>query len=235
MADPESNDSSTALSSRRQTPCACPGSILAATFGAYNFSSRTGEGPASPGSAPNAAATSGAVSGSSSRADVADALEALEPLLRFLNLETTPGSLEELAAALGGYHVTTLIASLSDPTDSRLGYDFDMATEAIQRAIESEGYTLDRFRFPWLDSGSSARPGSSSAASRRRSRTRRSSRRMHPVRPLDRRAARRGPDCPARRTHERQPGTILFRIDRDAPRAGSNSRSPGALAAPSGR
>src|SRR5271165_3389476 len=159
MADPESNDLSAALSSRGQTPALALVLILAATVGAYNLSSRPGGAPSLPIRLPKAAEVSGSLSGPPPRADVADALEALEPLLRFLNLETTPASLEELASALDGYRVTTLIASLSDPTDSRLGYDFDMATEAIQRAIESEGYTLDRFRFPWLDSGSPPRPG----------------------------------------------------------------------------
>src|SRR5271165_3115267 len=161
MADPQSNDSSTALASRGQTPALALVLILAATVGAYNLSSRPGGGPSSPDGAPKPADASGALSGPPPHADVGDALEALEPLLRFLNLERTPASLEELAAALGGYRVTTLIASLSDPTDSRLGYDFDMATEAIQRAIESEGYTLDRFRFPWLDSGSPPAAGAS--------------------------------------------------------------------------
>ena len=89
---------------------------------------------------------------------MADALETLEPLLRFLDLERPPGSLEDLTAALQGYRVTTVIASLSDPRESRLGYDFDMATEAIQRAIESEGYTLDRFRLPWIEAGSNSAP-----------------------------------------------------------------------------
>ncbi|MGA8348012.1 MAG: hypothetical protein WB773_09320, partial [Isosphaeraceae bacterium] len=137
MADPQSNDSSTALASRGQTPALALVLILAATVGAYNLSSRPGGGPSSPDGAPKPAEASGALSGPPPHANVGDALEALEPLLRFLNLERTPASLEELAAALGGYRVTTLIASLSDPTDSRLGYDFDMATEAIQRAIES--------------------------------------------------------------------------------------------------
>src|SRR5208337_2371685 len=86
-----------------------------ATVGAYNLSSRPGGAPSSPVGPPKAAEAAGALSGPPPRADVADVLEALEPLLRFLNLETTPASLEELAAALGGYRVTTLIASLSDP------------------------------------------------------------------------------------------------------------------------
>src|SRR5271166_3510220 len=222
MADPQSNDSSTALASRGQTPALALVLILAATVGAYNLSSRPGGGPSSPDGAPKAAEASGALSGPPPHADVGDALEALEPLLRFLNLKTTPASLEELAAALGGYRVTTLIVSLPDPTDSRLGYDFDMATEAIQRAIESEGYTLDRFRLPWLDSGSPARPGNTS---------------QPPVTtPGPGSASGSAPNAPRTvaagtappaalqsalrgTSHERQPGTILFSIDRAAPRS----------------
>src|SRR5271165_2127066 len=196
MADPQSNDSSTALASRGQTPALALVLILAATVGAYNLSSRPGGGPSSPDGAPKPADASGALSGPPPHADVGDALEALEPLLRFLNLGRTPASLEELAAALGGYRVTTLIASLSDPTDSRLGYDFDMATEAIQRAIESEGYTLDRFRFPWIDSGARP-PRQHCATGSRQSRTRFRAERTPPGR-RGQRATCRPSDCPAR-------------------------------------
>ena len=137
----------------------------------------------------------------------------------------TPVSLEELAGALDGYRITTLIASISDPKDSRLGYDFDMATEAIQRAIESEGYTLDRFRFPWLDSGpatgpSPPRPGAPAAA---------------PPQPGPPAGSNPPPAAPPGgslrgQRHERQPGTILFRIDRPAPQP--QSGQPGPPAAP---
>ena len=239
-ADPQSNDLSTALSSRGQTPALALVLILAATVGAYNLSSRPGGAPSSADGAPKPAEASGALSGPPPHANVADALEALEPLLRFLNLERTPASLEELAAALGGYRVTTLIASLPDPTDSRLGYDFDMATEAIQRAIESEGYTLDRFRFPWLDSGSPARPGNTSQPA------------LASPGPGSGSAAGSAPNAPRTvaagtappaalqtalrgTSHERQPGTILFRIDRSPPRSDQPAASSGALAASPGR
>jgi len=49
MADPQSNDSSTALASRGQTPALALVLILAATVGAYNLSSRPPEAPSSPG------------------------------------------------------------------------------------------------------------------------------------------------------------------------------------------
>ena len=165
--------------------------ILATTLGVLNLSSRPGSNPPASEAAAKAGtatAAAAAASGPLPRAGTADALDALEPLQRFLNLSTPPSSLEQLASSLAGYRLTTLIVAISDPKDSRLGYDFDMATEAIQRAIESEGYSLDRFRFPWVDSGSS--PGSAPKGS-----------------PHDSR-------------HERQPGTILFRIDRQGPKPG---------------
>ncbi len=214
MPDPESSDSSTPVSSRGQTPTLALILLLAATVGAYNLSPRPGEGPASSGNTPKAPEVTGSVSGPPPRADVADALEALEPLLRFLNRNATPGSLEEVAAGLRGYRLTTLIASLSDPTDSRLGYDFDMATEAIQRAIESEGYTLDRFRLPWLipPSASSSQPAPASTGAGSAPNAAGPAATGSPPAALQ--AALRGSP------HERQPGTILFRIDRTAPRAG---------------
>ena len=153
MAEPDSKDLTTALTSRGQAPVIALVLILATTVGMLNLSPRQGGGSAATDANPRPPEAAAGLPGPAPKAGAADALEALEPLLRFLNLDTTPGSLEELAGALDGYRITTLIASISDPKDSRLGYDFDMATEAIQRAIESEGYTLDRFRFPWLDSG----------------------------------------------------------------------------------
>ena len=103
---------------------------------------------------PPAAGTADATTaGPPSRAITNDALESLEPLLRFLNLDRSPTSLDDLAKAVDGYRIICVIASVSAPRESRLGYDCDMAIEAVQRSIESEGYTLDRFRFPWLDPG----------------------------------------------------------------------------------
>ena len=174
MAEPESKDLTTALASRGQAPVVALVLILATTVGMLNLSPRPGGGSSSAEAAPKGAEPAGFLAGPPPRAETADVLETLEPLLRFLNLGATPGSLDELAGALGGYRITTLIASISDPKDSRLGYDFDMATEAIQRAIESEGYTLDRFRFPWLDPGSPTGTGPSPAGGRTRGRPRRS-------------------------------------------------------------
>jgi len=156
---------------------------------------------------------SSASSGPPTKADYGDALEALEPLLRFLNLTTQPASLPEFAEGLKGYRITTMIATLADPTESRLGYDFDMSLEAIQRAIESEGYTLDRFRLPWVDDSPSsisapvpvatqAKPPVAGAPKSKPAPTKPASPPANDV------AKSRG------MRYERQPGTILYRIDR---------------------
>ena len=192
MADSDPKDLTTILTSRGQAPVIAMVLILATTLGVLNLSPRPGaDSPAQGAAAKAGTATAMAVSGPPPKASTADALEALEPLERFLNLRTPPTSLEQLADNLDGYRLTTLIVAISDPRDSRLGYDFDMATEAIQRAVESEGYSLDRFRFPWLDSGSSG-PSTGSAPK----------------------------GAPSDSRHERQPGTILFRIDRQGPKPG---------------
>ena len=215
MAEPASNDLTTTLTSRGQAPMIALVLILATTFGLFNLSSRPGGGTSATDASVRPAESTTAPSGVALKPGAADAIEALEPLERFLNLSTSPSTLEEFAAKLEGYRVTTVIASISDPRDSRLGYDFDMATEAIQRAIESEGYTLDRFRFPWLDSGSppAAGPPAPTPAVGTGPATN-----VSPSPPTATVPTSASPPAALRGLrHERQPGTILFRIDRPAP------------------
>lgn len=217
MAEPDAKDLTTALTSRGQGPMIALVLILVTTMGMLNLSPRQGGGPAAADTGPPATAIAAGLPGAAPKAGAVDAIEALEPLLRFLNLDTTPSSLEELVGLLDGYRVTTLIASLSDPRDSRLGYDFDMATEAIQRAIESEGYTLDRFRFPWLDPGptAGASPTQLPVAA------------PGPPQPVAHPPPSTLPGSPLRgQRHERQPGTILFRIDRQAPQPQPGQPAP---------
>jgi len=42
-----------------------------------------------------------------------------------------------------------LIVTLPDPVESHFPYVFDQTLEAVQRALESEGYVIDRFWLPW--------------------------------------------------------------------------------------
>src|SRR5262249_44632261 len=45
--------------------------------------------------------------------------------------------------------VDFLIATVPDPVDSRVGWEFDGQLSAIQRAIENDGYVPDRHWLPW--------------------------------------------------------------------------------------
>ncbi|HKQ78341.1 MAG TPA: hypothetical protein VJ810_31870 [Blastocatellia bacterium] len=51
---------------------------------------------------------------------------------------------------ISGYDkIDYLIATVPDPKDTRLDYEFDIVLMAIQRAIGSAGYTFDRHWLPW--------------------------------------------------------------------------------------
>jgi hypothetical protein len=215
MPEAERNDLTATLASRGQAPVIALVLILATTLGVLNVSSRPGGGTPAADSAPKSSEPTVGLTGPLPRAGLDDALEALEPLQRFLNIKAAPASLEDLAGKLEGYRITTLIASISDPKDSRLGYDFDMAIEAIQRAVESEGYTLDRFRLPWLDPGSSLGPGTAPGLL---TASPKSAAVGQPPSPAP--AATMLASPTSGQQHERQPGTILFRIDRSPPREG---------------
>jgi hypothetical protein len=44
-----------------------------------------------------------------------------------------------------------LIATVPDPRNSVVSYEFDTVLGAIERAAEHQGYVADRYYFPWLD------------------------------------------------------------------------------------
>ncbi|WP_165226844.1 hypothetical protein [Aquisphaera insulae] len=229
MAEPDSKKLTDALKGGGQAPMVTLVLLLATTVSVFNLSSGKPGGSSSGSAAQTAEAPPAASSTAAPAAPVADAdaLESLEPLIKFLNPESTPASMEALVKELDGYQVTTLIATLSDPRDSRLGYDFDMATEAIQRAIESEGYSMDRFRYPWLDTGTPApaatvttaaptpapapAPASTPATGSKPAATPAPATAAPVAIILPPAAPAKGPK------YERQPGVILFRIDRPAP------------------
>jgi hypothetical protein len=80
------------------------------------------------------------------------------PLLAFFYAAQVSATTEhsevsaKLKYALDKYIHSFLIATLPDPVDSRFGYMFDMRVDAIQRAVESRGFVMDRFWFPWEES-----------------------------------------------------------------------------------
>jgi hypothetical protein len=64
------------------------------------------------------------------------------------NLKDAPLKATQLAAS-NRYSLETLIATLPDPVYSRVGWRYDLFLDAIQRALEANGYVSDRFSMPW--------------------------------------------------------------------------------------
>jgi hypothetical protein len=58
---------------------------------------------------------------------------------------------------LPGYQLDILIAIVPDPVESNSGYHFDDVVDAIQRAMETQGYVQDQVWFPWPTSAAPAR------------------------------------------------------------------------------
>jgi hypothetical protein len=56
--------------------------------------------------------------------------------------------------------IQLLIATVPDPVESGFGYLFDQVIEAVQRALETQGYVIDRAWLPW------PRPGAKTPAER---------------------------------------------------------------------
>lgn len=97
------------------------------------------------------------------------ATEILKEFLFGQDMEVPPG--EDLKAALGKiiqdqhdprskYYVDSIIAMVPDPIESGLSLKLDNEIDAIQRAAESEGYVLDRYRLPWPTPSERATGGS---------------------------------------------------------------------------
>ncbi len=104
-----------------------------------------------------------------------------------------------------GWESRFLIACLPNPDESSSRDRFDSLVDAIQRAVETQGYVLDRFYYPWA-----GRPGSDPGDARRRDGS------AKPARADDH-----GPGAAPGRRHT--PGMLLFRspprwVDRTAMR-----------------
>jgi hypothetical protein len=93
------------------------------------------------------------------------------------------------------YSVDSIIATLPDPIETGLSVKLDDEIDAIQRAAESEGYVLDRFKLPWPTPSERAAKGDAAEIDQ--------SEDIEP--PPDETP---GPGKPARRT---EPGILLFR------------------------
>lgn len=75
---------------------------------------------------------------------------------RFLGKETPTPEAALAQAHARGYNISVLIATLPDPTDSRLDWGFDFDLDAIRRAHERTGLVVDRFWLPWVQRGGSS-------------------------------------------------------------------------------
>jgi hypothetical protein len=83
-----------------------------------------------------------------------------------------------------GWEMHCLIALIPDPRESNVGYRFDSLVDALQRAVETQDYVLDRHSFPWTQATPPAEPGPPAASEAKSS---------------------------ALPIYERQPGVLLFR------------------------
>ena len=104
--------------------------------------------------------------------------------------EKPPGNLGDLLAHdAERVEPEFLTVTVPDPIDSRFGYRFDAVLDAVQMAVESQGWNLDRFWLPWRPSGLLLKDRTD----------------LKPVRTPDGR----------RFLHECYPGVLLFRQPRD--------------------
>jgi hypothetical protein len=83
-----------------------------------------------------------------------DALARLRPLVELASdgRSVKPEDHQTLLAQLdtAGYQSRqSLIAIVPNPDRTTNGYLFDLSVDALQRALESWGYILERYRFPW--------------------------------------------------------------------------------------
>jgi hypothetical protein len=142
------------------------------------------------------------------------------PLIEFFHtdpdkgLESWPGF-----PATPGWQIEFLIATVPDPADSRSGYQFDPLIDAIQRAVETRGYVLNSYYFPWpVVTGPKGAAPASEPPGRR---VTLGAKDWLPL--LGIQAEKTDP----RRPQERQPGVLLFRYVPPQKRKGEPDRLPG--------
>jgi hypothetical protein len=83
-----------------------------------------------------------------------------------------------------GWKMHCLIALIPDPRESNVGYRFDSLVDALQRAVETQDYVLDRHFFPWTQATTPVEHGPPATSEAKSS---------------------------ALPIYERQPGVLLFR------------------------
>lgn len=117
--------------------------------------------------------------------------DSLRPLRHFVEFDDEAGrSLPRLpkGADMDRLDIDFLVVMVPDPIDSRFAYSFDTAVDAVQLAVESQNYSLDRFWLPWAPTGEQPRWINEKAGDEDESRV-----------------------GSAMTLHEREPGVLLFR------------------------
>src|SRR5438034_1170497 len=66
-----------------------------------------------------------------------------------INAEEPPAKDPETFVKQRGYALEFLVATVPDPVDSQVGWLFDVYLDAIQHAIVTNDYVLDRYTLPW--------------------------------------------------------------------------------------
>lgn len=136
--------------------------VLVALAGVYNLPKFAGSGkettPAKAAGPAVAAASPGPANPASGAGDEArdvGELELLEPLGRLIGdgRQAPPVDTVDLFSrvdAAGYNELDALVALVPDPDRTSNGYAFDLYVDAIERAFESWGFILDRYRYPWV-------------------------------------------------------------------------------------
>jgi hypothetical protein len=134
-----------------QSPLVIVLSIIAAVFGVRAF--QPGEPKSAPKDGLHSAAEAGKKAPGGDDAGGAAKESCLQPLVEFI--QTTTRQSVDSSRPLRqwqlpkDYNLTFLIATLPDPLNSTSGWRFDSHVDAIQRAVETQGFVLDRWYYPW--------------------------------------------------------------------------------------
>ncbi len=118
--------------------------VLVAALGVYYVPSKSG----SPGTVADKAGSKPAMGEEKPGGDSSSwELDPLRPLWEFWRTGAESQNRPQLPV---GYDLEYIVATVPDPIDSAFAYRFDDMIDAMQRAVETQGYVLDRWQYPWV-------------------------------------------------------------------------------------
>jgi hypothetical protein len=123
--------------------------VLLALLGVYYVPSRTTSAAKLPEAALQNKPTDRGQESSSKGSTISTA-DPEKPLLDFLSIGSNHDR-DLPHPDLLGYQLEFLIATVPDPIDTAFAYRFDSVVDATQQALQTQGYVLDRWQFPWSD------------------------------------------------------------------------------------